>query len=48
MNNSVDKASYRNNRGLIQKLRNIYCKYRFFGGRLGGDKCQAACGICTN
>lgn len=40
MNNSGDKASYRNNRGLIQKLRNIYYKYRYFGGRLGGgDKC---------
>lgn len=31
-----DRASYRNNSGIIQKIRNIYCKYIYFAGRMGG------------
>lgn len=31
-----DRASYRNNSGIVQKIRNVYCRYKYFGGNMGG------------
>lgn len=44
-----DRASYRNNSGIIQKIRNIYCKYIYFAGRMGGGyKCSTTCRVCAD